>query len=105
MIEMIVSVFSTLDLIARVVGWGTILYGIITLWGKSLEENRLAHEKALNQKMQFKFERTLRDQFPLKYERYEAVKESYRFRGESVAWEKAAFEAGITEIEYYSLTS
>lgn len=105
MIEMIESVFSTLDLIARIVGWGTILFGIITLWGKSLEENRLVQERALNQKMQFKFERALRDQLPLKYERYQAVRERYRFRGEIVEWETAALEAGITDAECRALLS
>ena len=96
---MISELFSFLDGVARFIGWGAILLGILWFLGKVLEEKRLQEEAQREQEEMFAFEAYLAGKNADRYNRYKDLKQRYAFEGDEVHWHQIALECGVPRME------
>lgn len=101
---MIGDAFEFADGLARIIGWLTIIGGVLWLVQKILVENRTVREKREDELAQAKFEEYLRIQCPDKFTRYNRIRDRYWDNAvyqhtDQVHWHQIAQEADIPIIE------
>lgn len=96
---MIGNIFEALDGLARVIGWIGMIYGILWLVKEHLVSEREIKEGIADREAQMKFEAYLRENEPLKYNRYRDISDRMRSEGDDTHWHRFAQDAGVPNIE------
>jgi ATP-dependent helicase/DNAse subunit B len=96
---MIGGFFGTLDSVAHVLGWLTIIVGIIWLATRGLEGRRVTKEWLEDRDAQMRFERYLEETKPDQFRAYMDIRDRNAMNQEDVHWHKEALEAGVPMAE------
>jgi hypothetical protein len=100
---MIASLFDTLDTIARFIGWGGMILGLLWVVTRTLQEKRDYQETIADRDAMFRFEAWLEEEHSDRFRSYKDIKarkalEEARGGGEA-HWSMAAQEAGVPTSE------
>jgi hypothetical protein len=87
------GVFHLIDNAAHVIGWCTIVFGIVWFINRVIEDKRLMKEHLADREDQAAFEFDLEKNHPHLYSRYDAVRLHHIMK--PVHWHQVAAEAGI----------
>ena len=96
---MIGDFFSFLDGLARFIGWAAIIYWIIWLVSRHLEERRLLEEAQNDRDDRLAFELWLEESNSDRYKKYRDLKFRYSLMPENVHWHSVALECGVSRLE------